>query len=1022
MPLQQSTASIRFLGGVDTKTDERQVPLGKFLLLKNAVFSAAGKIRKRYGYQPFSLSRVDSSTILSTYGGAGLFTRGSELLVADAGGNAASYDASNTGWVSKGTVPSVTATVQTLANMGRYSARSIDIAQAANGLICCVFEKWDNATLFGIYYTILDSTTGQVVVPPTVMDSTATYALLPRVVYLGTNFVCYYILGDLAATAAIVGRTLSSLTPLSAWSASTAMTSGAAAQAQTLQANCFQFDVCTSGSAGYISFNNTLAGTTVFRVGSSTPLAVSAFTSIAATGSTVTCVFPDVNGNIALGWIVINEARAAVFDSTLGSTVKASTIIDNALANYWSITGTSTAAGSLTFFIGNLPDSNTQSIRMNTLSGVTYGTTGTASTLIRSLCIASKAFTLNGIAYLPAWYTTMLGTGNSNVTQGCVFIIDSSGHAIGRALYNAAAGGAAISRGSFDGSTSLTFGAARGYMVGQTLLSGSTAMVGAATSTQITSGGLGFGTFSLHAYTANFVAFNFSDTTNRYLSAELAGTVHTSGSILGAYDGQNAVEHGFLLYPQFCNAGAPSAGGAIDAGAHTWAATYEWYDGLGQLHRSARAFTLSVTIVANKTVVITAPTLRVTAKGSVSIAIYRTLANGTTYYLLGTVANNPAADTVTFTDTTSDASISSGPQLYTTGGVLENYAAQTGGPLAMHRQRIFVADTTNPNQVNVSKEITPGAPVEFSAFLVITTIGPQAVKALGSMDDKLILFRANKITYLTGRGPDSTGGQNDWLELPLETGDIGCPYPKSVVQAKDGLIFQSLKGFWLLDRGLQLNYIGADVEQWNSSTVVGAFQTPGTTQVRFTLTTTDPAQLVFDYQVGQWSTFTSSAALGAATVWNNTHVTVGSGAGGPLWQETIGTYNDAGVFYSMSFTTPWIQLGQLEGYQRLWRILLLGKYTPDSQTSQTTSLVINHDFATTNNQTVSWRTPNNSPSFLVQIEVRPATQKCQALQLVWSDTWSGGAYVGAADEFSGITLEYGASGKAWRPPATARYG
>jgi len=47
--------------------------------------------------------------------------------------------------------------------------------------------------------------------------------------------------------------------------------------------------------------------------------------------------------------------------------------------------------------------------------------------------------------------------------------------------------------------------------------------------------------------------------------------------------------------------------------------------------------------------------------------------------------------------------------------------------------------------------------------------------------------------------------------IPTDTGTIN---PRSIVLTPMGIMYQSEKGIYLLDRSLQVSYIGADVEAY----------------------------------------------------------------------------------------------------------------------------------------------------------------------------------------------------------------
>ena len=88
--------------------------------------------------------------------------------------------------------------------------------------------------------------------------------------------------------------------------------------------------------------------------------------------------------------------------------------------------------------------------------------------------------------------------------------------------------------------------------------------------------------------------------------------------------------------------------------------------------------------------------------------------------------------------------------------------------------------------------------------------------ALSRLDDKTIVLREDGISYIVGQGPDALGQQNDFREILLPA-EMGCSEPSSVIAAGDGILFKSAKGFFRLDRTLNTQYVGADVEEFNDS-------------------------------------------------------------------------------------------------------------------------------------------------------------------------------------------------------------
>jgi hypothetical protein len=87
--------------------------------------------------------------------------------------------------------------------------------------------------------------------------------------------------------------------------------------------------------------------------------------------------------------------------------------------------------------------------------------------------------------------------------------------------------------------------------------------------------------------------------------------------------------------------------------------------------------------------------------------------------------------------------------------------------------------------------------------------------------------------------------------------------------------------------------------------------------------------LYYDYLFQQWSTFTNHEGLDAAVVNNTYHYLRANSA---VYCETPGSYSDAGSRIALRFETAWLHLHEhLQGFQRFWRLLLLGTWSSPHQ-------------------------------------------------------------------------------------------
>jgi hypothetical protein len=246
--------------------------------------------------------------------------------------------------------------------------------------------------------------------------------------------------------------------------------------------------------------------------------------------------------------------------------------------------------------------------------------------------------------------------------------------------------------------------------------------------------------------------------------------------------------------------------------------------------------------------------------------------------------NDTTVDTVSFTDTASDASIISNEIIYNQGsfqgGPLGYGPPPAGSIIATSNGRVFVAGLEDPLMFAFSMpQNLIGHGTEFSDTFrtTIDLPGFDAITAIGTLDDKTIFFSSHKICFINGSGPDRNG--NGSFNPPtIIPSNVGCIEPNSVVLGPEGLYFQSLQGIYLLTRDLRTIYVGAGVELYNDLTITSAQVVSTAKQIRFT--TSDGRALVFDTSfpnvaatdpgaaLGNWTTFTNHAGLSAVT-WTN---------------------------------------------------------------------------------------------------------------------------------------------------------
>jgi hypothetical protein len=485
-------------------------------------------------------------------------------------------------------------------------------------------------------------------------------------------------------------------------------------------------------------------------------------------------------------------------------------------------------------------------------------------------------------------------------------------------------------------------------------------------------------------------------------SLEAAETLLFSGAQPKIYDGLNVVEQGFHYWPEVvtvaatllgnpggvfqCPAGAPS-------GVYTVYAVYEWVDNNGLIHRSAPSFYNGPTGIEGyatippgnsaNSLVVTIDTLPFTDKKNVMIRLYVSVANGAENYFNTAfqIANDPTQATVQIT--VSALPNTTGPNLYTYGGVVSDKPLPAVDFVARYKSRVLAIPSEARTQFWFSQEIIPsavsepGTPIEFSDQLTwnISDLGG-TLTGLFQLDDKLILQKGDLSFVMNGEGPDLTGAQNDFPDPQLIASDSGLINPASLVMTPMGLIYQSKRGFYLLDRSLGVQYIGAEVEAFANSTVIAASLLPRYNIVAIFLST--GTVLCYDYLAKSWSQWSGFSLTDAALIGDLITLV---GSNGVISQETPFAFVDApGIGISMGITTGWISLSGIQGYQRAYSLYVLGTY----KSPHTLNVSIAYDYASSASQLTA--IPIASDPGLYEFRVPLAQQKCTALKISISDS------------------------------------
>lgn len=467
--------------------------------------------------------------------------------------------------------------------------------------------------------------------------------------------------------------------------------------------------------------------------------------------------------------------------------------------------------------------------------------------------------------------------------------------------------------------------------------------------------------------------------------AELANNLHTTGGYMGMFDGNEFAEHGFMQYPMQCLLSS-NAGAGFPAGTYYYCYTYEWQDAYGQVHESAPSDPVKITLAAAvASVSVRCSVLHFTNKTSqIYIAIYRST-DGVLFQKLpetgfGSVVQSFKNNiSYGYTDNKVASDLVGQPFLYTSGGELSNASPPACTYLSVFKRRLIAVPSEDINSVWYSKEIIPattgaiGTPVSFASEFVLSVDekgGP--VTGCIQLDDKLLIFKPTTISVVTGQGPSNNGFNNDFSTPQIIASDTGASYGRSLVLTPIGIMFQSPKGYYIVDRSLSVSYIGAPVEDFNAAECLVSVLMFDRNEVWFGTNTSNNV-LVYNYYFNQWSTL--KWQLKHACLFQNKFTSL---TGAFIAQETIGSYQRAGVGYAMKITTGWMNFADVQGFQRVYKLLLLGDY----KSAHRLQVQVSVDFDDTVIQT-STITATSSPPY--QYRVFMTRQKCESIKFTIQD-------------------------------------
>lgn len=567
--LVKQPLDLSFLKGLDLKSDPWRVPFGNFLELNNMVFTTTYRLTKRNGYQMLT-GLPEPATFLTTFNG-NLTAVGSDLQAYIAGTNT---------WINKGTLQPVELSVLPLIRSNTNQSQ-IDTAISENNLICTVYTDQTPTSLSipRYMYAVADNMTGQNIVVPTpipVMSGTVTGS--PRVFVLGAYFIIVFtnvISGASHLQYIAVSTKNPQLTKPNTDIASSYVSSPR-----------LSWDGVVVGSNLYIAYDTSTGGQAIkityltSTLTQATPVTYSDSGKVTATILSMAADISDpvkpiiyaayYNSGSSTGYVVAVDQNLNKIITPPAEIITTGTILnlapvasDGVLTVYYEVSNN----------YGY--DATIPTHYINVIICTQAGVVGSASTLVRSVGLTSKAFRINGINYFLSAYQSTF--------QPTYFLINSLGEVVSRIAYSNGGGYCSVGLPSV---TVIGNVAQIGYLFKDFITSQNTSTTESISKSDIYS-------------QTGLNLINFTIGTSNVVPAEIGQALHLSGGFLWEYDGYQPVEHNFFLWPDSIEGTPNNSGGSMLAQEYQYQVVYTWTDNQGNIHYSAPSIPLIVDMSTN---------------------------------------------------------------------------------------------------------------------------------------------------------------------------------------------------------------------------------------------------------------------------------------------------------------------------------------------------------------------------------------------------------------------------------------
>jgi hypothetical protein len=381
-----------------------------------------------------------------------------------------------------------------------------------------------------------------------------------------------------------------------------------------------------------------------------------------------------------------------------------------------------------------------------------------------------------------------------------------------------------------------------------------------------------------------------------------------------------------------------NVGNGLPAGTYTLKHRFVFYDEKGTEYRSQFSDPISIVLPEANAIFVNSKHTYLTNKNLnlVATEVYQTQTNGTIFYKTSIPGNGLEYSslrywvygraTINGTAIVPNASLNLNEVAYDTGGVLQNGNTPCNVKhIGIYKDRIFVSRFDKDGIVSFSKPIVSRLDSDFpTEFFIDLATKNDFVQGIGNLEDKLVVFTNQAIIAISGDGPNDLGTQATF-SLPYYVSTTeGCSNPLSILKTDSGIFFKADSGYKMLGSNLQIQNIGLAVRDIDHE-LIGSTVLYDDAERKYVLIiskdVTKPT-LIYDINYGLWGIFTNF--YGFSGVFQN---------GSFLFYRStakLGQFNDASYrddstgSYRLKIVTNWMSVNQVQGFQRISRMLVLG--------------------------------------------------------------------------------------------------